>query len=239
MLKNLLVTTALGGLMISSAVAQTSQPSSPSYATPPASSSSSDSMKSDTMKSDTMKSDTMKSDTKSDTMKSDTSKSSATMGTVGSTTTVTISAQKPDQFLASKVKGADVIGSDGKKIGDVSDILFDKDGKVDAFLLSVGGFLGVGAKEVALAPASLQLTQDKETWVIKVSMTKDQLAQAPNFERYKEKSTTTGSSSTTTTSSSSTMSPSANPPKNAPAANPPSANTPDKNSPATPPAPRQ
>lgn len=219
MLKKLLLTTALGGLMIAPALAQSSQPSSPSYTPPPASSS--DATKSDPLKSDTMKSDTMKS------------------GTSASLSGSTISVQQPDQLLASKVKGADVIGSDGKKIGDVSDILFDKDGKVDAFILSVGGFLGVGAKEVALAPASLQLTQDKETWVFKVSMTKDQLAQAPNFERYKEKSTTTGSSSTTTTSSSSTMSPSANPPKNAPAANAPSANTPDKNSPATPPAPRQ
>ena len=65
--------------------------------------------------------------------------------------------QKSDQLLASKVKGADVLGSDDKKIGDVSDILFSKDGKIEAFILSVGGFLGVGAKEVALAPSSIQM----------------------------------------------------------------------------------
>ena len=41
--------------------------------------------------------------------------------------------QKPDQWLASKFKGTDVIGSDDKKIGDVSDILFDKDGKIEAY----------------------------------------------------------------------------------------------------------
>jgi uncharacterized protein YrrD len=86
-----------------------------------------------------------------------------------------------------------VIGADGKKIGDVSDILFSKDGKIEAYVLSVGGFLGVGAKEVALAPASLQLAQDKDSWQFKVSMTKDQLAQAPNFERHKERTATTGS----------------------------------------------
>ena len=87
-----------------------------------------------------------------------------------------------------------MIGGDGKKIGDVSDILFSKDGKIEAYVLSVGGFLGVGAKEVALAPSSIQLSQDKDSWQLKVSMTKDQLAQAPNFERHKEQRATTGAS---------------------------------------------
>src|SRR5262249_39931394 len=64
-----------------------------------------------------------------------------------------VSSQKPDQWLATKFKGTDVVGSDNQKIGDVNDILFDKTGKVEAFVISVGGFLGVGAKEVALAPS--------------------------------------------------------------------------------------
>jgi len=123
-----------------------------------------------------------------------------------------------------------VIGADGKKIGDVSDILFSKDGKIEAYILSVGGFLGVGAKEVALAPASLQLVQEKDSWQFKVSMTKDQLAQAPNFERHKEQRTTTGAAQ-----SGSGMGSSANAPKNAPSG---SANPPASGS-ANPPAPKQ
>ena len=86
-------------------------------------------------------------------------------------------------MLASKLKGADVIGADDKKIGDVSDLLFSKDGKLEAYILSVGGFLGVGAKEVALPPSAIQIAQEKDSWKLKVSATKDQLAQAPNFER--------------------------------------------------------
>jgi sporulation protein YlmC with PRC-barrel domain len=70
-----------------------------------------------------------------------------------------VSSQKPDQWLASKFKGTDVLGSDGQSIGDVSDILFDKSGKVEAFIVSVGGFLGVGAKEVALAPNSFDVVR--------------------------------------------------------------------------------
>src|SRR5215204_4643450 len=116
MLKKLLITTALSGLMLSSALAQYSSPSSPSAspssspsATTPPSASSGDAMKSDASKSDTMKSDASKS-------ASDTSKS-----TTGASASA-IAAQKPDQLLASKVKGADVIGSDDKKIGDISDL---------------------------------------------------------------------------------------------------------------------
>ena len=62
-----------------------------------------------------------------------------------------VSQQKPDQWLASKFKGTDVVGADNQKIGDVTDILFDKNGKIEAYIVSVGGFLGIGAKDVALA----------------------------------------------------------------------------------------
>ena len=41
-----------------------------------------------------------------------------------------------------------MVGADDKKIGDVSDILFDKDGKIEAYVVGVGGFLGIGAKEL-------------------------------------------------------------------------------------------
>lgn len=171
MLKKLMITTAVSGLMLSSAMAQYSSPSgSGSSSQAPAAS--------------------------SDSMKSDASRSTTGQSTSGSA--ATISAQKPDQLLASNIKGSDVLGSDDKKIGDVSDILFAKDGKIEAYILSVGGFLGVGAKEVALAPSSVQLVQDKDTWKLKVSMTKDQLAQAPNFEHYKGQRTTTGASSSGT-----------------------------------------
>ena len=129
-------------------------------------------------------------------------------------------------MLASKLKGADVIGADDKKIGDVSDLLFSKDGKLEAYILSVGGFLGVGAKEVALPPSAIQLAQDKDSWKLKVSATKDQLAQAPNFERHKDTTSTTGASSTGSGMGSSSsaprnapsggMAPSSNPPANRP-----------------------
>src|SRR5262245_53708203 len=111
-----------------------------------------------------------------------------------------IPSQKPDQFLASKFKGTDVLGSDNQKIGDVSDILFDKTGKIEAYVVSVGGFLGIGSKDGALAPTAFQVVPPDPKSVtdkspkLKTSMTKDQLKEAANFEPYKEPRATTGSS---------------------------------------------
>lgn len=176
MLKKLLITTAVSGLMLSAAVAQYSSPSNPSAASPNAAQSGSS----------------------SDSMKSDASKSSASSSTSAAGSMNLISSQKPDQLLASKFEGTDVIGANNEKIGDVKDVLFTKDGKVEAYVISIGGFLGVGAKEIALAPSAAQLVpddKDKDSFKLKVSMSKDQLAQAPDFQEYKPARTTTGAGS--------------------------------------------
>jgi len=107
-----------------------------------------------------------------------------------------ITEQKPDQLLASKVKGSNVMGSNDEKIGDVSDILFDKDGKILAYVVGVGGFLGIGSKDVAMSPQSFQIVpaSERESMKLKLAMTKDELKNAAEFKPYKEPTTTTGQS---------------------------------------------
>jgi hypothetical protein len=102
--------------------------------------------------------------------------------TAGKATVITD--QKADQWLFSKFKGTDVIGSDNAKIGDVSDMLFDKDGKVLAYIVGVGGFLGIGSKDVAIAPASFQIqpATDRENMKLKLAMSKDELKTAAEFK---------------------------------------------------------
>jgi sporulation protein YlmC with PRC-barrel domain len=97
-----------------------------------------------------------------------------------------VTSQTSDQFLASKFNGTDVIGADDKKIGDVSDVLFDKNQKVLAFVVGVGGFLGIGSKDVAIDPASFQPVPGKDAtdYKLRLSMTKDELKAAPAFEPY-------------------------------------------------------
>jgi sporulation protein YlmC with PRC-barrel domain len=106
-----------------------------------------------------------------------------------------VAEQKPDDFLASKFRGKDVVGSNGKKIGEIGDILFDKNGKILAYVVSTGGFLGVGAKEVAMPPSAFQVVpgQNGGDQQLKVSLDENQLKNAQKFTEYKKpQPTTTG-----------------------------------------------
>src|SRR5262249_17853685 len=95
-----------------------------------------------------------------------------------------VDAQRRDQWLAPKLKGTTVLGSDDQKVGDIVDILLDKSGQVKALIVGVGGVLGLGAKEVAI-----DLTEFRELPAsngnkvqLKVPMTKEQLTRAPDFK---------------------------------------------------------
>lgn len=106
-----------------------------------------------------------------------------------------VTSQRPDQWLGSKFRGMDVVGVDDQKIGDVSDVLFDKQGKIEAYIVSIGGFLGVGSKDVALAPSAFEVVKGSEGSedTLKVSMTQDQLKQMASFQPYQPpRATTTG-----------------------------------------------
>ncbi|HZS64009.1 MAG TPA: PRC-barrel domain-containing protein [Xanthobacteraceae bacterium] len=183
MLKKLLIGTAVSGLMLSAALAQSSMSPSAPNASPNAS----------------------QSGLSNSPAKQDKSDMSKTSGSASSSSSANfIAEQKADQLLATKVKGTNVIGPDNAKIGDISDIMFTKDGKIDAFIVSVGGFLGMGSKDVALAPSSLQIAQDeKNNLKISVSLTKDQLKQAPEFKTLKSQSSTMGSAGGSSSSPSS------------------------------------
>src|SRR5580704_9541781 len=50
------------------------------------------------------------------------------------------------------------------KIGEISDVLVGKEGKVEAFIVSVGGFLGIGQKDVAVPCSAVHATQKNGTW---------------------------------------------------------------------------
>src|SRR5438128_9699116 len=159
MLKNIMAVAAVSGLALTGALAQ--QSTSPSTTAPSAS-----------------------------TAPSVTTPSTSSSPTAAATTSdkaTFVHQQTSDQFLASKFKGTDVIGADDAKIGDVSDILFDKDQKILAYVVGVGGFLGIGAKDVAIAPASFQPIPGKDATAMKLrlSMTKDELKAAQAFEPYK------------------------------------------------------
>src|SRR5262249_55344309 len=67
-----------------------------------------------------------------------------------------IAAQNTDQWVFSKFKGTDVLGPDNAHIGNVSDMLFDKKGKIRGVMVGGGGFLGIGEKSVAIDMSAFQ-----------------------------------------------------------------------------------
>lgn len=63
---------------------------------------------------------------------------------------------RPDMWRASQLDGVDIYNNNNEKIGDVSDVLVDRNGKVEAVVIGVGGFLGIGERNVAVPFNALQ-----------------------------------------------------------------------------------
>jgi sporulation protein YlmC with PRC-barrel domain len=54
------------------------------------------------------------------------------------------------QWRASKMIGLNIYNSDNEKIGDISDIIVDRSGRLEAIVVGAGGFLGIGERDVAV-----------------------------------------------------------------------------------------
>jgi sporulation protein YlmC with PRC-barrel domain len=87
------------------------------------------------------------------------------------------------EWRASTLIDTKVTNAAGETIGDINDVLIDKDGKVAAVVLGVGGFLGVGERHAAVTFSSLQLTRDANgNPLVRVDVTKDQLKAQPEWK---------------------------------------------------------
>jgi sporulation protein YlmC with PRC-barrel domain len=88
--------------------------------------------------------------------------------------------------LASNIYKANVYDPSENKIGDVSDLIIDSDGNVTAAVISVGGFLGVGQKDVEIPFKELKITmRDGKDWLT-LNRTKDELKSAPAYDKKAE-----------------------------------------------------
>ncbi len=67
------------------------------------------------------------------------------------------------------------------KIGEIKDMLLDQQGKVQAVIVSVGGFLGMGEKDVAVPFDAVNTTQRENKWWLTMNATRDELRTAPGF----------------------------------------------------------
>jgi sporulation protein YlmC with PRC-barrel domain len=155
---------------------------------------------------------------------------------------------QPGQWRGSKLTGLAVYGPNNERIGDINDVLLDKSGKAETVVIGVGGFLGIGEKNVGLPWSAVQwLDQpartagtgttgtgadrpaDRTTTAsaanrdypdhAMITMTKDQLQNAPAFRYASDTSDRSGTTRDTGR------------PASPPAASPPPAGSPPAGSP--------
>lgn len=82
-------------------------------------------------------------------------------------------------YRASKIIGAPIVNDANDKIGNVDDLIVNRSDRVPYAVVSVGGFLGMGEKLVAVPMASLQISPDK---TLLPGATKDMLKALPEFK---------------------------------------------------------
>jgi sporulation protein YlmC with PRC-barrel domain len=95
-----------------------------------------------------------------------------------------------DEVRASKMIGSSVYDVQDRNIGKVSDLILNKNGTVDAAVLDVGSFLGMGGKYVAVPLADIKTDNNRLT----LDRTKEQLQQ---MAAYQLENPDTGAGSTT------------------------------------------
>jgi sporulation protein YlmC with PRC-barrel domain len=64
------------------------------------------------------------------------------------------------QWRASKLIGLNVYNEANEKLGDINELILDKDGKINAVVIGVGGFLGMGEHDIAVAMNKLKFVEE-------------------------------------------------------------------------------
>lgn len=88
--------------------------------------------------------------------------------------------QAPNELRVDWITGTRVTSPDGESIGNVNDLILDGEtGEMSAAILSVGGFLGIGAKQIAVDWSELQIDHDANE--ISLDMTREEADAAPEY----------------------------------------------------------
>ncbi len=88
-----------------------------------------------------------------------------------------------DAFLTYNLIGSEVYNTTHDDIGTIKDIVLQKD-RIIGYIVSVGGFLGMGERYAVVQAAALSpnYDTDRQKWISTINATKDQLKNAPEFK---------------------------------------------------------
>ena len=79
--------------------------------------------------------------------------------------------------------GTTVYGANDENVGEIGDVVLTEDGKVDAVIVDVGGFLGIGEKEVAVGMDNLKFLSDEDgDLYLYTEFTEEQLEAQPEYD---------------------------------------------------------
>jgi hypothetical protein len=93
------------------------------------------------------------------------------------------------QLSASDLLNKTVKNAANESVGDINDIRIDNGGKIAAVIIGVGGFLGMGEKNVALPFEQLTFTRDGDGGlVVAANVTKESLQSAPEWKKPEDRS---------------------------------------------------
>jgi len=90
---------------------------------------------------------------------------------------------KPTDVLSYNLIGLSILNGDNTTIGEIKDLIIS-DGHLAGYIISVGGFLGVGEKYVVVSPEAVDITyfDDEKKWSAVMNSTKDEIQKAPEFK---------------------------------------------------------
>jgi sporulation protein YlmC with PRC-barrel domain len=97
-----------------------------------------------------------------------------------------IAQQKNGEWLTSRLIGTVVENSAGENLGDINDVIVSENGEVVGAVIGVGGFLGMGEKNVAVPYGKISTTVkgDNQTIVV-LNVTREELQAAPDYSDLK------------------------------------------------------
>lgn len=118
---------------------------------------------------------------------SDVPKSLSPSATAAQETSPFLVKQNASELLAANLIGQTVMTVNNESIGEVTDLITDKDGKILAVLIGAGGFLGIGQKDLAIRFEDIKVTRDENNdLTVTANVTKGMVAEAPDYQTLDE-----------------------------------------------------
>lgn len=107
----------------------------------------------------------------------------ASAQTATTTETEVFVTAKPTDVITHNLINLDIVNGQDETIGKIQDVVIS-DGVLSGYIVSVGGFLGIGEKYVVVGPKSVEIlySEDDKKWAAKMAATKEDLEKAPEFK---------------------------------------------------------